>query len=91
MSIDGKKEKYYSYWYLMWIGKSRNTRFEVERPISKDHWKNTLETNRPLTIREFKKMRKNFKLIQQSFKNEEDIKEFQEYHGFTSKKDVNKQ
>lgn len=91
MSINGEKEKYYSYWYLVWIGKSRNIRFEVERPIDKDHWKNTLETNRPLTIREFRKMRKNFKLIQQSFKNEEDIKEFQEYHGFTSKnkKEIN--
>lgn len=90
MSIDGKKEKYYSYWYLMWIGKSRNIIYEVERPVNKEHWKNTLETNRPLTIREFMKMKKSFKLIQQSFKNEEDIKEFQEYHGFTPKKNIDK-
>lgn len=89
------KPRYYAGWYLKLknIGVYNNN-LNLNRPDDKNHWKNTLYTNRPITLKEFKQLERqkdNFnnklKEIDKMLELDRDIKEFQEYHGFTTKKE----
>nr|DAG96568.1 MAG TPA: hypothetical protein [Herelleviridae sp.] len=89
------KPRYYAGWYLKLKNiDAYNNNINLNRPDDKNHWKNTLYTNRPITLREFKQLERqkdNFnnklKEIDKMLELDRDIKEFQEYHGFTSKKE----
>lgn len=89
------KPRYYSGWYLKLKNvEVVNDNSSLRRPKDKNHWKNTLYINRPITLKEFKQLERqkdNFnnklKEIDKMLELDEDIKEFQEYHGFTSKKE----
>ena len=60
------------------------TRYELY-PVTRHHdrfnWRNTLSTNRVLSIKEYKKLIKSKEEYKEYLKMEEDIKEFQEYNG----------
>ncbi|WBF81066.1 hypothetical protein FMLHJGGC_00013 [Staphylococcus phage BSwM-KMM1] len=51
---------------------------EVDRPKDMNHWKNKLITNRPLTIAEYRKLKKLDK--ESEIRKEEDLKEYKEYN-----------
>lgn len=60
------------------------TRYElhpVTRHPDRFNWRNTLSTNRVLSIKEYKKLIKSKEEYKEYLKMEEDIKEFQEYNG----------
>lgn len=60
------------------------TRYELY-PVTRHHdrfnWRNTLSTNRVLSIKEYKKLIKSKEEYREYLKMEEDIREFQEYNG----------
>lgn len=62
----------------------QRTRYELY-PVTRHHdrfnWRNTLSTNRVLSIKEYKKLIKSKEEYKEYLKMEEDIKEFQEYNG----------
>ena len=92
---EDSKPRYYAGWYLKLKNvEVVNDNSSLKRPKDKNHWKNTLYTNRPITLKEFKQLERqkdNFnnklKEIDKMLELDKDIKEFQEYHGFTSKKE----
>lgn len=51
---------------------------EVKRPEDINHWKNQLITNRPLTISEYKKLKKLDK--ENEIREQEDLEEYQRYN-----------
>ena len=51
---------------------------KVDRPEDINHWKNQLITNRPLTISEYKKLKKLDK--ESEIREQEDLEEYQRYH-----------
>ncbi|AIK69518.1 ribulose-1;5-bisphosphate carboxylase/oxygenase small subunit [Staphylococcus phage P108] len=51
---------------------------EVKRPEDIDHWKNQLITNRPLTISEYKKLKKLDK--ESEIRKQEDLEEYKQYN-----------
>lgn len=51
---------------------------EVDRPKDMNHWKNKLLTNRPLTISEYKKLKKLDK--ESEIRKQEDLEEYKEYN-----------
>ncbi|BAO47201.1 ribulose-1;5-bisphosphate carboxylase/oxygenase small subunit [Staphylococcus phage phiSA12] len=51
---------------------------EVKRPEDINHWKNQLLTNRPLTISEYKKLKKLDK--ESEIKKQEDLEEYKQYN-----------
>lgn len=55
--------------------------FSVTRHPDRFNWRNTLSTNRVLSIKEYKNLIKSKEEYKEYLKMEEDIKEFQEYNG----------
>lgn len=55
--------------------------YPVTRHPDRFNWRNTLSTNRVLSIKEYKKLIKSKEEYKEYLKREEDIKEFQEYNG----------
>ncbi|AFF28642.1 hypothetical protein [Staphylococcus phage SA3] len=51
---------------------------KVDRPEDIDHWKNQLITNRPLTISEYKKLKKLDK--ESEIRKQEDLEEYKQYN-----------
>ncbi|AUV56942.1 ribulose 1,5-biphosphate carboxylase/oxygenase small subunit [Staphylococcus phage vB_SauM_LM12] len=51
---------------------------KVDRPADIDHWKNQLITNRPLTISEYKKLKKLDK--ESEIRKQEDLEEYKQYN-----------
>ena len=62
----------------------KSTKYElypVTRHPDRFNWRNTLSTNRVLSIKEYKNLIKSKEEYKEYLKMEEDIKEFQEYNG----------
>lgn len=62
----------------------QRTKYEISpitRHLDRFNWRNTLSTNRVLSIKEYKKLIKSKEEYKEYLKMEEDIREFQEYNG----------
>ena len=55
--------------------------FPVTRHVDRFNWRNTLSTNRVLSIKEYKNLIKSEKEFKKLMEIDEDIREFQEYNG----------
>lgn len=62
------------------VTESLNHTSITPRPNDRFNWKNNLSTNRPLSFKEFKQLKKSETKFKEFMNLEEDIREFQDYH-----------
>ncbi|QDJ97740.1 hypothetical protein PALS2_115 [Staphylococcus phage PALS_2] len=78
--------EYYSKWYINLCNIKNYTMFIPRRSKGRNHWINSIESNRLLTYREFLRYKKNRLKIEKANQNIEEINEFQKYMEIKNKK-----
>lgn len=82
------KGEYYSKWYInLYITRDLYKEFIPRRSKGRNHWINSIESNRLLTYREFLRYKKNKLKIKEANQNIREIDEFQKYMEMKNKKE----